>query len=203
MRIRLIVKKLEMRENKFITRDELLSYGKSRLEYYTLIRYLTHYGYLIRIMKGIFYVRSIEERKLKKTEISPMAAIKEALKIKGVKNWYFGLETAVKLNHLTHEYYTTDFIINDHIFRAKPISIMGRKVKFIKIKPSLTTFGIVKKGVPYSNSEKTLLDFLYLNGYRTKRNIPAELVESCSKAKVNAYAKRYGQKIKEKLRGLL
>src|SRR3989344_4089405 len=139
MTLKLIVKKLEFSDKKFITREEIREYCKKlSLDYYVTIRYLTHYKYLIRILRGIFYIKSIEERKLNKTNISHLEAIKEALKIKGIKHWYFGLSTALKLNNLTHEYFAIDYVINDKIFRAKPFPILGYNIKFIKIPPLLT-----------------------------------------------------------------
>ena len=44
--------------------------------------------------------------------------IKNGLIIKGVKKWYFGLETALKLNNMTNEYFTIDYVVNDSIFRV-------------------------------------------------------------------------------------
>jgi len=102
MTLATIVKKLELSDTKFITREEIRGYcNKLGMDYYATIRYLTHYKHLIRILRGIFYIKSIEERKLNKTNISHLEAIKEALKIKGIKHWYFGLSTALKLNNLT------------------------------------------------------------------------------------------------------
>ena len=152
MSLKLIVKKLELTDKKFVTRDELRVYCKElHLDYYTAIRYLTSNAYLIRILRGIFYVKSIEERKLKKVEMGYAEAIKESLRIKGIKNWYFGLESAVKLNNLTHEYFAVETIMTDSLFRPKPIGILGAKVKFIKISKELFKFGIIGDGFRHSD----------------------------------------------------
>ncbi len=194
MTLKLLVKKLEWGKLKFITREEIKGYCRDLgMDYYPVIRYLTHNRYLLRILKGIFYVKSIEERKLKRLDINHLEAIKEALKIKGVEHWYFGLETALKLNNFTHEYFTIDYIINDKIFRAKPIRIMDHKVRFVKISSRLLNFGIVKHPLPHSDLEKTFLDFVYL---KKKERGNFELLKKCSKKKLHRYSTRYPKNMK-------
>lgn len=198
--IKLLLKKLYLRKEKFITKAELEGFcSELNMNYTFSLRYLLYYGYLIRILRGIFYVKSIEERKMGKTDISYLEAIREALRIKCVKRWYFGLETALKLNNLTHEYFTVDAVISDAIFRAKPIGIMGHKVAFIKIKPSLLKFGIKKDMLPHSDIEKTMLDFIYLERRGRIKSSPLELIGSCSKKKMIDYSKHYGNTIKKEM----
>lgn len=193
MTLKLIVKKLEISKKKFITNYEIKEYCKKlKLDYYTTIRYLTRHKYLIRIFKGIFYIKSIEERKLNKFDIVYFEIIKEALKIKGINRWYFGLETALKLNNLTHEYFTIDYVVSDNLFRANPILIMGHKVKFIKLSSKLI-FGIIGKNIPYSDPEKTLLDLFHLKHY--KKEEFKEIAEKLSKNKLTKYSKKYSKKI--------
>ena len=180
MTLKLIVEKLARDNKKFILSSEIKDYcRKLSLDYLPTIKYLIRNKYLARIFRGIFYVYSIEERKLGKSEMNAFKILKEALKIKGVRNWYFGLETGLKFNNLTHEYFTIDYVLNDKLFRAKPITIMGRKVKFYKLSSKMFLFGIVKKNVNYSDSEKTLLDLLYLKHY-TKEEFE-EIAEELSK----------------------
>lgn len=193
----LLAKKLEIGKDKFIEGDKIRGYCKAlHMNYYSAIGYLLSNGYVIRVFRGIFYVRSIEERKLKKEDISYADAIKEALGMKGVKNWYFGLETALKLNNLTHEYFSVDFIISDRISRPKPFEIFGHKIKFLKAKKSLFGFGIETKNLNYSDIEKTILDIAYFGKYnnladnRIKDNI-SPYIKNCSKKKLLAYSKRY------------
>ena len=194
MTLKLIVEKLARDNKKFISAEEIKEYcRKLSLNYLPTIKYLLRNKYAARIFRGIFYVYSVEERKLGKSDMTPFAVIKEALKIKGVKNWYFGLETGLKFNDLTHEYFTIEYVINDKIFRAKPINIMGRKIKFYKIIPRMFLFGIVKKEVNYSDPEKTLLDLLYLKHY-TKEEFQ-EIAEELSKAKLLEYSKNYNKRV--------
>ena len=194
MTLKLIVEKLARGKKKFITSDEIKDYCRRlSLDYLATIKYLLRNKYLARIFRGVFYVYSIEERKLGKSEMNSFEILKEALKIKGVRKWHFGLETGLKFNNLTHEYFTIDYIINDKLFRAKPIAIMGRKVKLYKLKPKLLSFGIIKKNLNYSDSEKTLLDLLYLNHY--SREEFEEIAETLSKRKLLKYAKNYDKKV--------
>ncbi len=196
MTLKLIVKKLQLSKNKFITREEIKNYCKEiHIDYYVAIRYLTHNNYLVRILRGIFYIKSIEERKLNKIDINHFLAIKEALKIKGVDNWYFGLETALKLNNLTHEYFTVDYVVSDKIFRAKPISILNHKVKFVKLTHRLTSFGIIRSKIPYSNPEKTILDLIYLGKYN--KTELRDIIDNLSKNKLLKYSREYNKRVIE------
>ncbi|MEK6983483.1 MAG: hypothetical protein AABX33_02835 [Nanoarchaeota archaeon] len=203
MSLKLLVKKLHLNESKFIVASELKNYcEKLNLDYYSAIGYLLSNNYLIRMLRGIFYVRSLEERKLNKADINYMEAIAESLKLKNINNWYFGLETALKLNKLTHEYFATDYIINDTLFRPKPIIILGHKIRFIKLKKSLFDFGIIKHNkISFSENEKTLLDLIYLSKYSGYRNIDiknriSDLVKHCSKNKLIKYSKKYNKTIR-------
>ncbi len=197
MTLRILVKKLELLRRKFIVREELKSYCKGlKLDYYTSIMYLTSNNYLVRILRGIFYVKSIEERKLDKVDISFEEAISEALSIKGVKKWYFGLESAIKLNNITHEYFAVETIISDKLSRPNPFNIMGRKVRFVKLNKKLLEFGVIKNRFNYSDAEKTVLDFIYLGKYNRNpdesiRNKVADYIGNCKKPKLRKYSENY------------
>ena len=58
MTLKLIVMKLEISKKKFITSNEIKRYCKELgLDYYATIKYLTRHKYLVRIFKGIFYIK--------------------------------------------------------------------------------------------------------------------------------------------------
>lgn len=195
MNTTIIIEKLNLLNKKYITRDELRVYCKQlNKDYYNTIIYLTRNKYLIRILRGIFYVPSLEERKYNKTDTPLHEIIKESLKIKGIKNWYFGLESAIKLNNITHETTVIEYIINDKIFRPRPILILGKKMKFIKLKKELLTFGITKENT--SDLEKTILDTIYLSKYNKEKNREilnkiVDLLEKCNISKIKKYSKYY------------
>jgi predicted transcriptional regulator of viral defense system len=199
MKTTIIIEKLNLLNKKYITRDELKVYCKNlNKDYYNTIIYLTRNKYLIRILRGIFYVPSLEERKYNKINISLYEIITEALKIKGINNWYFGLDSAIKLNNITHETTATEYVVNDKIFRPRPILILGKKIKFIKLKKELLTFGITKEKT--SDLEKTILDIIYLAKYNKEKdkeilNKIIDLLEICNKPKIKKYSKYYPKTI--------
>jgi predicted transcriptional regulator of viral defense system len=159
------------------------------------INYMAAYGYLIRVVKEIYYVKTSDEFSSKKTtDIHKIISL--GLEELGV-NWYFGLSTALRMNGATHEYSDTVFVVNDEIYRNKEVRIAKSRVKFIKINPKLTGFGIVTEdGVRYSDLEKTLLDMIYLSKYRS---VPEgkialsveEYAEKADRKKVDEYLKAY------------
>lgn len=201
MKYSLIVRKLNSIEDRFITADRIKEYcSVLEMEYYDAIIYLTRHKHLYTILKGIFYKPSVAERKLKSLKIDHYEAIAKALGLKGI-NWYFGLETAIKFNNITHEFFAVDYIINDKIGRT--LKILGNKVKMVKLKPELLDFGIKKSnGFRYSDVEKTVLDIVYLKRYRGIKeeniaNFITPLIKYCSKEKLKHYAKRYNKKMEE------
>ncbi len=198
------MRKLWSDGGKFINSEELKGvFGKLKVSYTDMVRYLLARGYLIRIFRGIFYVKSLEEVKFGRLDERYLNLVAEGLRIKGVERWYFGLYTALKLNKVTHEYFTVDFVVNDKIFRAKEIEISGYKFKFIKVKSELLKFGIKEKaGIRYSDLEKTILDFIYLWRYRgiPKEKILVDIsewVEKASPSKLKRYVKKYPKSVEK------
>ena len=177
------------------------------LDYF--VNYAIKYGYLVRVLRGLYYVKSVEEFKLGKApDILKILAL--GMKRLGVK-WYFGLYTALRLGGVTHEYYDTVFVLNEHVYRAKPIKVAGEKVKFIKIKTDLLTFGLIERdGLTYSDLEKTVLDFIYLSRYGSiprERGLSVlkEYTDALKRDKLARYSARYPKTVRKVLRdeGLL
>lgn len=194
----LLVQKLLLRKERFISDVELKEECKRiEIPYLSAITYLYVRRYVNRIVRGFFYILTLEERKLGKGFPNFYEAISRAMRYKKVKNWYFGLETGIKMNNITHEYFTVDYVVSDTIFRAKPIKILGRDVKFVKLKKELLYFGVKERGFArYSDLEKSLLDIIYVRKYnrRTDRAIHDELIEwseHVSPPKLKAYSKHY------------
>ena len=198
MKMSALLKKLRIEDRRFVTSNELKAYCKSmKLDYDTVIRYFGARGYLVRIFKGIFYVKSIEEFELGRSRYSHLQLVAKGLELKKIGNWYFGLHTALKLNNMTHEHFALEDVVTDVLFRANPVTIAGHKFKFLKLSSSLMAFG-VKKGndVRYSDPEKTVLDFIYLWRYRgvPEDRIIADVSEyarNVSKGRLRSYAKNY------------
>jgi predicted transcriptional regulator of viral defense system len=130
------------------------------------VNFMISYGYLVRILRGLYYVKTIEEFGLKKA-LNVYTILSAGMEKLGI-SWYFGLYTSLKLSGLSHEYVDTLFILNESIFRPKVIKVMGEKVKFIKLKPKLFGFGTITEDyIKFSDIEKTLLDFVYVSKYRS------------------------------------
>jgi hypothetical protein len=174
------------------------------MDYTAVVSYFVKRKYFVRILRGIFYVKSLEEAKLGRSRYNHLELVAKGLELKKVSNWYFGLHTALKLNNMTHETFAVEDVVNDKLFRANPIAIAGYKFKFSRLSPSLLGFGIRKagNGVRYSDPEKTLLDFIYLWRYN---GIPEEKIvadvsgweKGASKEKLMAYAKKYPKTVAE------
>jgi predicted transcriptional regulator of viral defense system len=198
-----LLKKLNIDEKEFITSEELKRYCKSMgLNYEITIRHLVSRGYLIRIFKGIFYIKSLDEAKFGKSKYSNLELVAKGLELKGVKNWYFGLYTALKFNNMTHESFSVDYVVNDKLLRSKPISIAGYKYRFIKLAPKLIQFGIIGDNLRYSNPEKTILDFIYTwryNGVPREKIIldVSEWAKEISGEKTIRYSVNYPKTVRE------
>ena len=199
----ILLKKLRLDKKEFITSEEFKSYCKSmQLNYTNTLRYFIHQGYLTRIFKGIFYVKTLDEHKLGLSKYSHLELVAKGLELKGVENWYFGLYTALKINNMTHESFMVDYVVNDKLLRSKPIDIAGYKWKFLKLTPKLLRFGVVEGRLRHSDVEKTILDFIYLWKYNS---VPREKIildvsewaDNASAEKIRGYAVKYPRTIQE------
>jgi predicted transcriptional regulator of viral defense system len=199
-----------MDRKEFVTAEELKAYCKSmKMDYAAVVSYFVKRKYFVRLLRGIFYVKGLEEAKLGKSKYNHLELVAKGLELKKVSNWYFGLHTALKLNNMTHETFAVEDVINDKLFRANPFRIAGYNFKFSRLSSSLLGFGIRKgeNGVRYSDPEKTALDFIYIWRYNgvPEEKIAADIADwakNVSKGKLRAYAKRYPRtvaKIAEKV----
>jgi predicted transcriptional regulator of viral defense system len=172
------------------------------LNYEKTIKYYVSRGYFIRIFKGVFYVKSLDEVKLSKSKYNHLELVAKGIELKGVKNWYFGLYTALKFNNITHESFAVDYVVNDKLLRSKPINIAGYKFRFIKLTPKLLEFGTIENNLKYSDSEKTILDFIYTwryNGVPKEKIVldVSEWAKDLSIEKIKKYAVNYPKTVQE------
>jgi predicted transcriptional regulator of viral defense system len=198
MTIRLLLRKLRIENKEFITSEELKEYCKAaRVSYVSAVGYFIKKKYVVRIFRGIFYLKSLDEIKLGRSKYSYLELVSKGLEIKKIKNWYFGLHTALKLNNITHEHFSVEEVINDTLLRSRPMKIAGYEFRFVKLSPKLLSFGVSEKDeIRYSDPEKTLLDFVYLWRYN---GVPAEKIDAdisewsagASKSKLRDYARKY------------
>lgn len=203
MKESLLLKKLRMDKRDFVTSAELKGYcRRMKLDYKSAIGHFVSRGHLVRVFRGIFYVKSLDEAKLERAGYSHLDLVAKGLELKGVKNWYFGLYTALKLNNMTHEHFTVDYVINDGLSRPKPINIAGYRFKFVKLAPRLLKFGIADEGLRHSDAEKTVLDFIYVWRYNgvPKEKIVLDLsdwTKGLSREKIRKYAVSYPKTVWE------
>jgi len=200
-----LLRKVWMDKKEFVTAEELERYCKAlRMDYATVVSYFVKRKYFVRVLRGIFYVKSLEEAKLGRSRYNHLELVARGLELKKVSNWYFGLHTALKLNNMTHETFAVEDVINDKLFRANPFTIAGYEFKFSKLSRSLLDFGIKKgeNGVRYSDPEKTVLDFIYIWRYNgvPEEKIAADVsgwAKGASKEKLRSYAKKYPKTVAE------
>ncbi len=199
MKTDVLLRKLRMENKEFVTSNELRRYCKPlKLDYDIVIRHFVARGYLVRILRGIFYVKSLEELELSRPKYNHLELVAKGLELKGVRNWYFGLHSALKFNNMTHEHFSVEEVINDSLFRANPVNIAGHRFKFVKVSPSLLGFGLRKgdNGLRYSDPEKTVLDFMYIwryNGVPEEKIISdiSDWAKKTSKERLRKYARQY------------
>ncbi|MBD3214567.1 MAG: hypothetical protein GF311_18295 [Candidatus Lokiarchaeota archaeon] len=198
MSMQRIITQLHENNKEFTTSDELKEYSqKLYYNYNNVISYLLKQGYLLKIFKGIFYVKSDEEYKNNKLKYSLLELVGKGLELKGISKWYYGLYTALKLNQYpVEEEKDLFFIMSDRLFKTKPVEISGHSFKFIKLKYSLFDFGIIDQKVKFSNLEKTVLDFIYLwkyNGIHAQKIVVdiAEYMDKVEEEKILKYAQYY------------
>lgn len=175
---------------------------------------LLNKGYLITIFRGVYYLKDYNEKKTGVIKYSANELLSLGLAEKGIKNWYFGLNTALKMLNLTHEIFPVNYVLNDRFNRTRPLGILGSKFLFRKIKTPLFSFGIKETMassrvlIRYSDAEKTLLDMAYLYRLSGKpgdaiKPLFKEYAGAISKNKLLSYSKNYPATIRNIVIGAL
>ena len=93
------------------------------------------------------------------------------------------------------------------ITRPRPVTVLGERVQFVKLKESLLGFGVVKRGeIQYSDLEKTLLDFIYLKRYNKRLNADAvvrEYIAKARKEKLIEHSKAYPKSVQREVEAVV
>ena len=193
-----VLKKIRQDDKEFVLSEELQDYCKDfYVDHRTIGDYLLTRGYLLNILDNIYYVKTEEEILQNKLKYSILELVAKGLDIKKFKNWYFGLSTALTLNHVEYEQDNEFFyLINDQILKAKPTKILGKNFRFLTFKDVLFNFGIINNKIKYSDHEKTILDLIYLWQYNNKNDSrilieTAKLIKGISKEKILKYSEFY------------
>lgn len=204
-----VYKVMVLRKMKYVTSKQIDEFCKAvDVDTAGTIRNLQSNGYLVRILRGIFYVRDLEEAELGRNKISPFDLLREGLELKRVDRWYLGLQSALKMNGMTHEITMTEYVLNDKIFRQNPMNIAGMDVHFVKLKRALFDFGIICNPFPHSDPEKTILDMIYLDRYNGRKDtwIESEVSEylgSLDKMKIREYSGYYPKTVRISIAGMV
>jgi len=197
-------------------KKRMVSTGELRLlcreigkPYNQTANYLQRRSYVVRVVRGWFYVKSPEEVKLKVLKENTLGLIAEALEKKGVKKWFFALESALKLNNMTHEYFTVGQVVTDTYKTPRPIWVVDGRYTFLRWNMTLHGFGIIKNGkIRYSNPEKTVLDLCYRRHNlkmdpNSVREIFEEYKAQLNRKKVLEYLKHYPKRMSKILEGVV
>lgn len=200
----LIWTKLLVDGKKYATRDDIADIAEAiGKKVGPSIDYLQHERYIHRIFRGLFYISSPNEREFGCLDRTIYELVAESLKLKGVDRWYFGLETALDLNLMTHEHFIGHQVITDSMKTTKAIGVMGSPIRFLAWSPKLFVRGSTiltetKNGVSlfHSDKEKTALDLAYkghLIGYvpDAVRAVISEYSEQLDLDKLEGYLYHY------------
>ncbi len=210
-----IIREFSLKGKKIITTCDLKSIcDKYGFDFRKTKVALLNKGYLVTIFRGVYYLKDYNEKKTGVIKYSANELLSLGLSEKGIKNWYFGLNTALKILNLTHEIFPVNYVLNDKFNRTMPIEILGSKFMFRKIKTPLFAFGIKETTtsnrilIRYSDAEKTLLDMAYLYRLSGKpsdaiKSLIKEYREAISKNKLFTYSKNYPATIKTIVIGAL
>jgi len=203
-----VIREFASQGKKIVTKEELKELcGRYSFNFTKTKKLLLNKKFFIPILRGIYYVKDYNEKKTGTTGLSTYALISRAMELKGIKKWYFGLYSALKFLGKTHEIFNVNYVINDRFNRIKIMTITGSRFIFIKLKPSLF-FGFKKAKIAdkiylrYSDLEKTMLDFIYLQKKRGKGDSIAietlkEYLDDLDWKKLSRYVKSYPNSIKK------
>lgn len=182
--------------------------ARASLDGETAIRVLTRNGRLLPAFKGYYYAKTPDEILLHRV-IGSLDLFAMAAHAKRIGSWYYGLHTALRLNGMTHEHRSEEFVVSDGFYRPKGVPIMGRRFTIHKWRPELARFGLRKKGNYFwSDPEKTILDFAYLDYFAALKGRPMEgtwreHVERADKTRLREYMAHYPEPVRALVEGEL
>ncbi len=211
----IILREYSLKGKKIVTAADLNALcNKYRFDFRKTKVALLNKGYLVTVFRGIYYLKDYNEKKTGVIKYSANELLSLGLAEKGIKNWYFGLNTALKMLNLTHEIFPVNYVLNDRFNRTRPLEILGSKFLFRKIKTPLFSFGIKETTtlnrvlIKDSDAEKTLLDMAYLYRLSGKTesaimSLIKEYRSAISKNKLLSYSKNYPATVKDIVIGAL
>ena len=134
------------------------------------LRHLRREGYLLPLFRGFYYVRTPEEVRLHTERHDPLELFALAARAKRIREWYFGLTTALRLHGLTHEDRREETVVSTSFYRIHGVPIGSRRFVIRKWGAELFGFGLERRGTyRLSDPEKTVLDLAYLDFWRARK----------------------------------
>jgi predicted nucleotidyltransferase len=181
MKAKTIWKELLQKELRYIVRIELKKHIGNNSRSENIIKYLLQHGYLIRVLKGIYYIIDPEEREMGTLKSNLFEMVANALRLKGVNRWYFGLDSGLRLNGMKDEFSKVETVFTDSFRTTKVIRILGTDIIFLKWSRKRFGFGEIEEenGVRRSDKEKTFLDLVYkrFSNRRDSNEVDPEWIE--------------------------
>ena len=203
----LIWEALSRERERVVTRRRIVELAnRIDLNAESAIRTLSNTNRIMPLFKGFYYLRDPSEILLN-APTSPLDLFALGAKAKGIGTWYYGLDTALRLNGMTHEHRNDELVVSDNLYRPHGITMAGRRFVVLKWRPSLTRFGVKRKGnYSWSDPEKTVLDFAYHDHYslskgRAATGIWREHLHTINRPRLRAYLAHYPAAVADMIEG--
>jgi len=166
------------------------------------IRALRRENRIEPLFKGYYLVKKPDEVLLHRSP-SVLDLFAFGAEAKGIGTWYFALDTALRLNGMSHEHSHVEHVVSDAFHRPTGVPIGGRRFVIHKWRPELARFGLRKHGrYFFSDPEKTVLDLAYADDAAMKhgkapRFVWKEHVGKVDAGRLEAYAVHYPVSVRE------
>lgn len=210
---------LILRSEKVISSEEIREVCKLLgVDFKTALAGLSRASVLEPVLfKGVYYVRSPEERQLGTTQKDAVEVVAKACNLKLKEDWYFGLATALMLAGLSEQQHlTTLTIISKKRVKRYRTSFGGLAFEFKQLSGVFFDKMIRKEGTKrFSEPARTLADCAYFNARKKASDYSNVIIsEVYSKTKdkekllrqlislVGRYPKWYAVLMKEIFEGL-
>jgi len=167
------------------------------------IDHLVRSGYLTPLFKGVYHVSHPEEMRLGVPRHSHLELFAMAAEATGMGPWYFGLETALRLDGLTAEFRREEAVINGRRLRERGVGLAGHRFVLHRWTPDLLAFGVRREGrLRISDPEKTVLDLAYRDYWSARKGRATlgewkALVDRVDRVALKRYLERFPPHLRE------
>ncbi|MFA6330381.1 MAG: hypothetical protein WCX64_06950 [Candidatus Micrarchaeia archaeon] len=157
---------LERKDRVVLTKDIRTACNLLKLDYDGVLVSLIRSKVLeTAVFKGVYYVKSREERDLGTIKGDPFNVVARACNLKLKNGWYFGLATALYIEGLwEHQGLTGITVISKRRVQRAKADFAGMRVEFKQLSGVPFNKLVQKKGVlRYSKPARTMLDYAYFS----------------------------------------